>query len=74
MVALLDARHPPHKIHLAGIDAPEKARAFGNKSKQSLSDLCYGKTATLADKEKPPRANVGLVTVEGFGVSGCARP
>ena len=40
------------KIRLVEIDAPEKGQAFGNKSKQSLSDLCFDKTATLADKGK----------------------
>jgi len=44
--------HEQVKIRLSDIDAPEKAQAFGNKSKQSLSDLCFGKTATLADKGK----------------------
>ena len=40
------------KVRLTEIDAPEKKQAFGNRSKQSLSDLCFGKTATLADKGK----------------------
>lgn len=40
------------KIRLVEIDAPEKKQPFGNKSKQSLSDLCFNKTATLADKGK----------------------
>lgn len=40
------------KIRLTEIDAPEKKQAFGNRSKQSLSDLCFGRTATLADKGK----------------------
>lgn len=40
------------KVRLVEIDAPEKAQAFGNRSKQSLSDLCFGKSATLADQGK----------------------
>ena len=40
------------KVRLLEIDAPEKAQAFGEKSKQSLADLCFNKTATLDDKGK----------------------
>ncbi len=40
------------KVRLLEIDAPEKAQAFGTKSKESLSEMCLGKAAELADKGK----------------------
>ncbi len=44
----------PVKIRLANIDAPERAQAFGNRSRQSLSDLCFGVDARydVQDKDK----------------------
>lgn len=42
-LTLLDAQKNQHKIRLQGIDAPEKAQAFGNKSKQSLHEMVHGK-------------------------------
>lgn len=38
------------KVRLAEIDAPEKAQPFGARSKQSLSDLCFGRTARIDDR------------------------
>ena len=35
------------KIRLAEIDAPERRQSFGARSKQSLSDLCFGKQAEV---------------------------
>ncbi len=42
-ITVLDATNTQHKIRLQGIDAPEKAQPFGQKSKQSLSQLVYNK-------------------------------
>lgn len=36
-----------HKILLAGIDAPKRKQPFGQRAKQRLSDLVYGKTVEL---------------------------
>ena len=46
-VTVLDANKRPNKIRLAGIDAPEKAQAYGQKAKDSLSELVYGKTVDV---------------------------
>ncbi|MDO8728591.1 MAG: thermonuclease family protein [bacterium] len=37
----------PLRIRLANVDAPEKTQAFGQASKKSLSDMCYGKEAIV---------------------------
>ncbi len=39
------------RVRVAGIDAPEKSQAFGQKSKQALSDLVYGKTVSVLWKK-----------------------
>lgn len=35
------------RVRLYGIDAPEKRQAFGNKAKQYLSSLVYGKRVSV---------------------------
>jgi endonuclease YncB( thermonuclease family) len=38
------------KVRLTEIDAPESKQAFGQRSKQSLSDLCFDKAVRLVDQ------------------------
>lgn len=41
----------PLKIRLANIDAPERNQAFGERAKQSLFELCFGKDARYATQD-----------------------
>lgn len=62
--------HNPVRIRLAEIDAPEKAQPFGERSKQSLSDLCYGKEARVAISDHDGYGrSVGRVRCAGTDVS-----
>jgi endonuclease YncB( thermonuclease family) len=47
-ITVLDDNKQRHVIRLMGIDAPEKAQAFGQKSKQSLSDLVFNKDVSVS--------------------------
>lgn len=42
--------HEMVRIRLTDIDAPEKKQAFGNRSKQSLGEMCAGKKARVDDR------------------------
>lgn len=51
-LTLLVAGDEQVKIRLAQIDAPEKKQAFGERSKQSLSALVFGKTVRVEVESK----------------------
>ena len=40
------------KIRLYGIDCPEKGQAYGNKAKQFMSQMVFGKEVTVLDHGK----------------------
>ena len=66
-LTVLDTLKHQHKIRLSGIDAPESGQAFGNRSKQALSDCAYGKHATVeGDKTDRYGRTVGRVVVDGI--------
>ncbi|CAG0902205.1 unnamed protein product [Darwinula stevensoni] len=48
IIKVLTNKHEQVKIRIAAIDAPEKAQPFGNRSKQAMSDLCFGVTAEIS--------------------------
>lgn len=55
------------KVRFAQIDAPEKAQAFGQRSKQSLSDLVFGKHVKVVQEDMDRFGRVvGRVYVNGL--------
>ncbi len=69
-ITVLDANKVQHKIRLAGIDAPEKKQAFGNRSKESLSELAFNKTVNVeTGKRDRYGRQIGKVLVDGRDVN-----
>jgi micrococcal nuclease len=54
------------RVRLAEVDCPESAQPYGKKAKQFASDLCFGKTVTVASGGKRDRYGrvVGIVTTQ----------
>ena len=61
-ITLLDSNHRQHRIRIGGIDAPEKAQPFGQRSKQHLAELAFGEAAK-ADCYKVDRYGWDVCTV-----------
>ena len=53
-LTIITLENQQHRIRISGIDAPEKAQPFGNRSKQNMERMAKGKEA-LADCPKTDR-------------------
>lgn len=61
-ITVLDDQKVQHRIRLRGIDAPEKAQSFGDKSKRNLSDLIFSKIVKIETCELDRyQREIGLV-------------
>lgn len=69
-VTVLDSSNTPHKIRLMGIDAPERKQAYGQRSKQSLSEMVAGKTVSVDwNKRDRYKRIVGKILLDGRDVN-----
>lgn len=69
-LTVLSNEKKPIRIRLVQIDAPEKTQDFGERAKQSLSDLCFNKTAKVDDKGQDRyQRTLGRVYCEGIDVN-----
>ena len=66
-LTLLDAQHRQHKIRLSGIDAPEKAQPFGQKSKSNLSAMLFNREV-VAECGKTDRYRREICKIQVDGV------
>ena len=65
-ITVLDAEKTQHKVRLQGIDAPEKAQAFGAKSKQALYEMVHGKTVQVSFEKSDKYGRIlGKVLLDG---------
>ena len=59
------------RIRLSGIDCPEKSQAFGQKAKDAVADLAFGKDVTVQthDHDKYGRTLADVVLPDGTSVN-----
>ncbi|WP_228276317.1 thermonuclease family protein [Dechloromonas sp. H13] len=71
-VTVLDAGRQQHKIRLQGIDAPEKKQPFGERSKQNLARMVFGKDVRVEwEKRDKYKRIVGKVWVQPASCPTC---
>lgn len=78
-IKALDGTRFQHRIRLAGIDAPEKTQPYGQRSKQHLAELVFGREVTLdCGKQDRYKREVCVVLLDGQDINllqvkaGCA--
>ena len=60
----------PIKIRLDGIDAPESGQSFGNRSKQALSDMVFGKEVSIRKTGQDRHGrSLGFVSRDGIDIN-----
>jgi endonuclease YncB( thermonuclease family) len=73
-LTVLDASNVQHKVRLAGIDAPERRQAFGNRSRQHLSDLVFRNVVSVHWQKRDRYGRiVGKVMVQPSDCPSCLR-
>ena len=73
-ITVLDANREQHKIRLGGIDAPEKAQPFGQRSKENLSRLVFDKDVRVEwEKRDKYKRIVGTVWVQPVSCPTCPK-
>ena len=71
-LTVLDNDKQQHRIRLYGIDAPEKAQPYGQRSKEHLSRLTYAKDVRVDWKKRDRFGRiVGKVWVRPIDCSNC---
>ncbi len=65
-VVLLDPALKQYRVRLQGIDAPESRQPFGQRSKQNLSSLVYGRQVVAeCGKQDKYKRSVCKIVVDG---------
>lgn len=69
-VTLLDEHNAQHRIRLAGIDAPEGKQAFGQRAKEYLASLVFGRMVEVETEKKDRYGRtVGKIFADGRDVN-----
>lgn len=69
-LTVLDTKHAQHKIRLAGIDAPEKQQAWGQRARQALAGLVFNRVVQIeVDKTDRYGREIGKVLLDGADVN-----